>query len=121
MLLVRVTAYFFLFLALTSDLSYINLLTLSLCESVFDLYQRTYDIKATRSHLLPGSKLLHDLLSSLKVSLPTDILYYFLLQAIFSDTYFSAIECAVKMALIRMTLGTLERWMMRQVAEESKI
>lgn len=90
-----------------------NLLTVSFCESVFDLYQRTYDIKGKKSHLLSGSYLLHDLLSSLKVILPTSILYYFLLQTIYCDSYFSAIECAVKMAVIRVVLGSLERWVVR--------
>lgn len=113
MLAVRGTAYFFLLLTLSFDLTYLNMLALSLCDSLFDLYQRTYDIKVRKTHVLSGSILLHDLLSSLKVSLPTSILYYFLMQTLYSDTYFTAIECAVKVALVRMIVGCLERWVVR--------
>ena len=120
-LIARSTAYFFFLLTLSFDLTYINLVALSLCDSLSDLYLRTYDLKASKTHILPCSILLHDLLSSLKVSLPTSILYYFMFQTLFSDTYFTAIECAVKVALIRVIIGSLERWVVRQVAEGSKI
>lgn len=38
-----------------------------------------------------------------------------------TDTYFTAIECAVKLALIKMASGTLETWILSEVASSAKL
>lgn len=56
-----------------------------------------------------------------KTSLPTSLLYYFVLLSIQTDTYFSVIECAVKLSLIKITVSTLEKWVIREVSRSPKL
>lgn len=122
MILLRTFAHFLFFTSLFSDLTYLTLSVLSLCDSLLDLYQRTYDSKPSRQSILPGSQFFTGLMISLKTSLPTSLLYYFvILLSMHTDTYFTAIECAVKLALIKMASGTLETWILSEVASSAKL